>query len=34
VKLLSEQYLGAEVDFTSESGHGTRFVVSLPKAPE
>ena len=30
VKLLTEQYLGGEVYFTSESGHGTRFVVSLP----
>lgn len=33
VKLLSEQYLGGEVVFTSEIGHGTKFVVSLPKAP-
>lgn len=32
VKLLAEQYLGGEVSFTSETGRGTKFIVSLPKA--
>ena len=33
VKLLTERYLGGRVTFTSEEPAGTRFVVTLPKAP-